>query len=128
MPVRELLDGGIPVGIGTDSLASNDSLNFFEELRTAEEMLPDCSRQEILEMATWKGAEALGLKTGALAPGMPADLIALRVETKAASWRDIPFEPERERVDFVMIDGKVVPGKGRPELQSGNPHAWENRV
>ncbi|MFQ5717431.1 MAG: amidohydrolase family protein, partial [Nitrospinales bacterium] len=59
MPVRGLLDGGVPVGIGTDSLASNDSLNFFEELRTAEEMLPNCGRREILEMATWRGAEAL---------------------------------------------------------------------
>lgn len=108
MPVRKLLNQGIPVGIGTDSLASNDSFDFFKELRTAEEMLPDLSRQEILEMATRRGAEALGLKTGYLAPGMPADLIALRVKNKVGSLYDILFEPKRQQVDFAMIDGKVI--------------------
>jgi len=106
--VRKLLNGGVQVGIGADSLASNDSLNFFKELRIAGEMLPDVSRREILEMATWRGAEALGLKTGAIAPGMPADLIGLRVENLPDSLYDIPFDAVRRQVDFAMINGKVI--------------------
>jgi len=108
MDVRKLLNGGIQVGIGTDSLASNDSLDFFRELRAAEAMLPGVSRREILEMATWRGAEALGVKTGHIAPGMPADLIGLRVARPPASLYDVPFDAGRQQVDFAMIDGKVV--------------------
>ena len=109
MPVRELLDRGIVVGLGTDSLASNDSLNFLAELRAAEEMLPDVSREEILRMATLGGAGALGLEGGEIAAGMPADLIGFRVEgPPPADWADIPFETDRREVDVVMIDGKAL--------------------
>lgn len=108
MPVRKLLDAGVAVGIGTDSLASNESLNFFRELRTAEEMLPECARREILEMATAGGARVLGLETGIIALGAPADIIGLRVGSLPANLYDIPFDPERDKADFVMIDGIVA--------------------
>lgn len=110
MPVRQLLNRSVAVGIGTDSLASNDSLNFLKELRAAEEMLPDVSREEILQMATHLGAEALGLRTGTIAPAMPADLIGFRAKDLTDSWFDIPFEVNRDKVDFVMIQGGIVRG------------------
>jgi len=108
MPVRELLDRGLPVGLGTDSLASNESLNFFRELRMAETMLPTVSRIELLEMATRMGAEALGLNSGVLAPGRPADLIALKLEGLSENWQDVPFEPARNKVDGHVIAGEVL--------------------
>ncbi len=108
MPVRELLDLGVAVGLGTDSLASNESTNFFRELRIAEAMLPAVSRMELLEMATRGGAEALGLKSGVLAPGRPADLIGLIPGREPASWQDVPFEAARELVDWHIIDGQPV--------------------
>lgn len=108
MPVRELLDRGVPVGLGTDSLASNESLNFFRELRMAETMLPTVSRRELLEMATRMGAEALGLNSGVLAPGRPADLIALKLEGQPENWQDVPFEPARNKVDGHVIAGEVM--------------------
>ena len=108
MPVRALLDRGIPVGLGTDSLASNESMNFLREIRLAETMLPEVSRQEILGMATWGGSQALGLETGVLAAGRPADLIGFRIPKSGGFWADIPFTPEREAVDFLMIQGQVV--------------------
>ncbi len=109
MPVRRLLDLGIAVGLGTDSLASNDSLNFFKELRAAAAMLPDVGKKEILDMATHGGAAALGLRTGVIAPGMPADIIAIRVDRPASGlWIDALFDPQRGNVDFVMVNGKTV--------------------
>lgn len=108
MPVRQLLDIGVTVGLGTDSLASNESLSFLREIKIADEMLPDVSRPEILKMATEGGGVALGLPTGCIAPGMSADLIGFRVQRKPNAWTDIPFETDREQVDFSMVAGKVV--------------------
>lgn len=108
MPVRKLLDLGIPVGLGTDSLASNDSLNFLRELRIADEMLKDVSRPEILKMATFGGATTLGLPVGAISPGRAADFIGFRVQGEADNWTDIPFAPDRSTVDFSMVGGKVM--------------------
>lgn len=112
MPVRRLLDLGVAVGIGTDSLASNESLNFFQELRLAEAILPEVGRREILAMATRGGAKALDVRTGAIVPGMPADLIALRVlPPSSGSWIDAVFDPQRENADFVMVEGNIVYSK-----------------
>lgn len=108
LDAKGFLNGSIPVGLGTDSLASNDSLNFFRELKIAEELQPNLSRQEILEIATRRGAEALGLKTGVLAQGMPADIIAMKIQEDFDSVYDIPFEENRDKADFSMVDGKVV--------------------
>ena len=106
MPVRALLDRGITVALGTDSLASSNSLNFLDELRMADKLLPDVSRKEILTMATCGGAEALGLQCGTLASGQKADLIGFRVPSAySGPWWDVPFEPDRHEVDFYRVDG-----------------------
>ncbi len=106
MPVRALLDRGISVALGTDSLASSNSLNFLDELRMADKLLPDISRKEILTMATCGGAEALGLPCGTLASEQRADLIGFRVPSAySGPWWDVPFEPDRREVDFYRVDG-----------------------
>jgi aminodeoxyfutalosine deaminase len=107
-PVRDLLDLGIVVGLGTDSLASNESLNFLDELRAAEDMLADVSQEEILFMATRGGAETFGMDCGVAERGRPADLVGFRVQGEFLDWFGIPFEPERSEVDFVMINGKKM--------------------
>ena len=100
-PVAEFLSAGIPVGLGTDSLASNDSLDMFGEMRaalTASEQragrefpdaegtasrrwgssadpLPPLTAGTVLRMATLDGARALGWGqlTGSLEPGKSAE-------------------------------------------------------
>ena len=108
MPVRDLLDLGMVVGLGTDSLASNESLNFLDEIRAAEAMLADVSQEEILFMATRGGAETVGMDCGLIEIGRPADLVGFRVQGGVINWYSIPFEPERSEVDFVMINGKKM--------------------
>ena len=75
LPVRKMLDAGIPVALGTDSMASNDSLNFLEEIRMADKLLTEVNRKEILKMATCLGAEILQLPCGKIEPGQKGDLI-----------------------------------------------------
>ncbi|MFT4578035.1 MAG: cytosine/adenosine deaminase-related metal-dependent hydrolase [Nitrospinales bacterium] len=106
LPVRKMLDAGIRVGLGTDSMASNDSLNFLEEIRMADKMLPDVSRKEILMMATRLGGEILRLPCGKIESGKKADIIGFRIASQGKDWYDLPFEPQRKKVDFYMMDGK----------------------
>ena len=77
-PVEQLLRHGVPVGIGTDSLASTPDLDLFEEARALREHLPGLSPRTHIEMLTVQGALALGVEDrfGVLEPGMQADLAA----------------------------------------------------
>ena len=107
LPVRKMLDAGVPVALGTDSMASNDSLNFLEEIRMADKLLPEVSRKEILKMATRLGAEILRLPCGKIEPGQKGDFIGFKIGSDYdGDWHDIPFEPQRNKVDFYMVDGK----------------------
>jgi 5-methylthioadenosine/S-adenosylhomocysteine deaminase len=88
-PIPELLAAGIRVGLGTDSIMTNNNLDLFEEMRQA--ALVAKLRQEdpavlpawtVLEMATIRGAEALGLadSIGSLEVGKRADLILIDLD------------------------------------------------
>jgi cytosine/adenosine deaminase-related metal-dependent hydrolase len=75
-PVGLLKKLGIPLALGTDSLASNDSLSLWQEMRYVLQAFPhDLSPRELFAMATIGGAEALGISgtCGSLEPGKRAD-------------------------------------------------------
>ena len=78
-PVRRLLDMGINVALGTDSLASNDSLSVLDEMRFLFRNRKDLKCDEIIRMATLNGAVALdfGNLLGRLRRGYWADMTVL---------------------------------------------------
>lgn len=86
-PIRKLLQQGITVGIGTDSAASNNSLNILSELATGMKLQKlhnadvTITTKDMLRMATLQGAKALGLEhqTGSLEIGKAADCIILDI-------------------------------------------------
>ena len=80
-PVRELLDLGVNVALGTDSLASNDSLSVLDEMRFLFGSRKDLKAVEIFRMATLNGATALGFGSalGRLRRGYWADMTILRL-------------------------------------------------
>ena len=80
-PLSRLLEAGVPVALGTDSLASNDVLSMRREMRRSAEAFPGVPPARILEMATLGGAAALGLahEAGSLELGKAADLVAVSV-------------------------------------------------
>lgn len=87
-PVADFLAHGIPVGLGTDSLASVPTLDLWDEMRAAlaaqrGRLVPS----QVLDMATRGGARALGLadEIGSLEVGKRADLIAVSAGAVAAS-------------------------------------------
>jgi cytosine/adenosine deaminase-related metal-dependent hydrolase len=73
--VPELLAAGVPLCLGSDSLASVDSLDVLEDGRLLHRQFPDLDPAVIVRMATLGGAEALGFADlGAIAPGRRAAL------------------------------------------------------
>lgn len=75
-PIRDLIDAGVPVALGTDSLASNGSLDMLEEMRFLGARRKDLTAAEVFHAATGGGAVALGFagRLGALEPGYFADM------------------------------------------------------
>jgi 5-methylthioadenosine/S-adenosylhomocysteine deaminase len=85
-PLRDLLARRLPVGLGTDGCASNNTLDMFREmdlcakLQKASHLTPTAvSAGGVLALATRGGASLLGLgkQVGILAPGWEADLMVL---------------------------------------------------
>jgi cytosine/adenosine deaminase-related metal-dependent hydrolase len=72
---------GLPVAIGTDSLASVASLSLFDELAEIRRLAPEVAAGRLLESATRIGAEALGFgaEYGTLAPHKRAALVEVDV-------------------------------------------------
>lgn len=85
-PVKQLCDNDITIALGTDSAASNNSLDMFAEMRSAALIAKAVSGDasafgdwQALEAATLGGARALSIdnKVGSLEVGKQADIIAI---------------------------------------------------
>jgi cytosine/adenosine deaminase-related metal-dependent hydrolase len=87
-PVRALLDAGVPVGLGVDGAASNESGQLGTEVRNALLMqrlrygADAFSGRDALRLATMGGAQVLGrsAEIGSLEPGKLADLAMWRID------------------------------------------------
>jgi len=86
-PVRELLDMGVNVALGTGSLAGNSSLSILDEMRFLFQKRKDLMCQEIIRMATLNGASALhfGGVLGRLRRGYWADMTILQLPESACA-------------------------------------------
>jgi len=74
-PVAAYLNAGVPLALGTDSLASSSSLSIWDEMAFACDWFAgEATPGDWLEMATLGGAKALGLhdRMGQLSPGYEA--------------------------------------------------------
>lgn len=123
--VQALLDRGIPVAIGTDSVASNNNLNFLEEMKLMTLLAkvrsgkPEALRPgEALRAATRTGAEAQGrMDSGLLRQGMKADLVLLRTDRPNMNpchdlLTNIVLSATDSDIVMTVIDGKVVYDNG----------------
>lgn len=88
-PVLRLREAGVRVGLGTDSVGSNNRLDLLEEARIASllqralnQSFQAMTAVELLQLCTIDGARALGLedRVGTLEPGKEADLCAVSLQ------------------------------------------------
>jgi 8-oxoguanine deaminase len=124
--VRQMMDAAVPIGLGVDGSASNDSGHLLNEARLAFMMQraltcdPEVlTARETLELATLGGARVLGRDDiGALAPGMAADFVAFDLNqiAFAGAWHD-PVAAlifcMSVNVAYSVINGKVVVKEGQ---------------
>ena len=81
-PMKEILADGANVCLGTDSLASSDSVSMMEMVRLAGESFPFLTGGELVNMATRNPARSRlrgnrGAKLGTIAVGAEADMVLL---------------------------------------------------
>ena len=84
-PIDRFYESGVPIAVGTDSLASTPDLNLFSELAEMRRLCPTEPAASFLRSATLTGAKALGWpRRGGIAEGMEASLIAVRCVSSVA--------------------------------------------
>jgi 5-methylthioadenosine/S-adenosylhomocysteine deaminase len=126
-PLGDFRTHQLRVGLGTDSPASNSTIDFFEEMRVGlliqRSLLGEkgfFSAKTFIQMATLGSATALKLDhlIGTLDPGKRADIIAVDL---SHSWQVPTQNPygalvhtsNQEDVLMTMVDGRVLYDRGR---------------
>ena len=122
-PVVQLQKAGVPVGIATDSVASNNNLDMFEEGRTAallQKMKSGDASQFPIETAlkalTIEGAKVLGMEDviGSLEVGKQADFLVIQPQGKIHlqpqenMLSHLVYAVKSSDVDDVYIAGEQV--------------------
>jgi 5-methylthioadenosine/S-adenosylhomocysteine deaminase len=120
MPYHWLKAAGANVCLGTDGCASNNNLDMFEEAKTAAllqkfswnnpVLLP---AHEALLMATANGAKGLGLATGTVIAGTPADIILVSTRTACNTplhnaTSNLVYSCSGGAVETTICDGRVL--------------------
>ena len=136
--VPELMDKGVNVSLGTDGPASNNNFNLFEEMKITglihKRRNPEkITEQEVLDLATVNGAEALGMEDeiGSVEEGKKADFLVIDLEDseltpfygKQGLVSNLVFSytgsPEKVFVDgdLVVDENDVVDGEKKVLLE-----------
>ena len=119
-PVTKLLEKGVNVCLGTDSQASNNNLDMFTEMCFAALLQKGithsptvCTAEEVVDMATRRGAAAVGLDAGAIEEGKLADIVLFDLDqtcfTPHNSLRSaLVYSCAGVKADTVIINGDIV--------------------
>ncbi len=133
-PVRRMVARKVPVGLGVDGSASNDTNNLLGEARLALLLQrvgfgPEAmTARQALELATIGGARVLGRDDiGCLAPGMAADFSAY--DLRGVGFAGALHDPVAalvfctpERASWVAVNGRLVVQEGRLATVDLVPH------
>jgi cytosine/adenosine deaminase-related metal-dependent hydrolase len=120
--IPEIRDTGVPVSLGTDSVASNNVVDMFEEMRAAifqqrsrTHQIDALDAQSAFRMATLGGAECLGLAKflGSLEPGKRADFVVVDLSDPAVQPVYDPiaamvYSASRHNVRATFIGGREI--------------------
>ena len=128
-PIRELLEAGATVGLGTDGSMASDNQNMFEAMRFAAlvgkvrfayDQDRWLSAHEVFDMATQSGAKILGLEDqiGSIEVGKKADIVLLNAKSNYLRPRNnimnsLVYAETGVDVDKVLVGGRLVVDGGK---------------
>ncbi len=130
-PLMEMFDEGVTVGLGTDSVASNNTLDLFKEMMVSGLLHKHhrwdprtMSVQKLLDMATIDGARAVNMEKdiGSIEIGKKADIIT--VDIGASHWpltkenvvSHCVYATNGNMVADVIVDGILVKGSKNEKI------------
>lgn len=137
-PIKELMEHGINIGIGTDGSASNNCLDMFREmflttalakLRCEDASAVDAS--SVLSMACTNGARAMGLlDCDCLAEGKLADLILIDLwQPNMQPLHHIPknlvYAGSKQNIKLTMVNGVILYENGQFHLKEEPMEIYE---
>lgn len=140
-PVKDMVDAGINVSLGSDGPMDNNCMDLFQEIKTGALMQKvrygDATifgARQMLRMATINGARSLGMEheIGSVEAGKKADLIMVsldRPSLRPICWNEdstqtnllwaLVFAMQGNFVDTVMVDGTILVKGGHPVTFDG---------
>ncbi len=119
-PVKDMMESGLNIALGTDGAASNNNLNMFEELQMAALLHKGVQRDaslvkaaQALTMATNNGATAMMTGGGKVQAGYKADLVVLDIHRPhmiplSNAMHNVVYSAQAGDVWMNMVDGKVL--------------------
>jgi len=120
-PLNRYKKAGLKIAIGTDGAGSNNALDMFREMYLVSTLQKVTNKDpavmdgfEVLKMATFNGAHALGLKdSDVLDVGKYADIIMIDLKNPAMQpinniGKNIVYSGSKDCVKMTMINGKVL--------------------
>ena len=121
MPIKEMLEAGVNIGLATDGPASHNTLDMFQEMKFASiihkarnndpEFL---SIHQVLELATSRAARAMHRpETGTLAEGKAADMIIVDIHRPHTSpvydvESALVYSSRADDVLTTIVDGQIL--------------------
>lgn len=107
-PLERLCEVGCRISLGTDSLASNDTLDLRAEIRMARREYPGITQRDWLAMVTTQPARALGLreKIGSIRVGAWADLAAFHLPERTDPYEAVIRSTEPPAM--LMVNGNLL--------------------
>jgi 5-methylthioadenosine/S-adenosylhomocysteine deaminase len=121
-PICELTRRGIPIGLGTDGAASNDSQNMIEVMKAAVLLQKvhhhdpaALSARQVFKMATAEGAATIKMddQIGTLSPGKRADILVVDLDLPNTTpcydpIASMVYSGSERNISSVFIEGQLV--------------------
>lgn len=138
-PIKQMMDLGINIGIGTDGPASNNCLDMFREMflttglaKLKEEDASAVDADQVLYMAVTGGAKAMGLEDcDSLSEGKLADLIIIDLHQPNMQplnniTKNLVYSGSKRNVVMTMVNGRILYENGEFYIGEDPERIYEN--